>query len=166
MTIIKKHTETVSWAGNLGGYSWQPTAISFTPPSGFTLTKVESVANYHTTGSAGYVYLGWVNSNTPYIYITSSTPTTYTWSQPFEPSTIPQYANTSGGSATFAITSITWYYTKTFPNVTAGNDILATDFTNVGLSATQGNNISNSNFTTGANITASEWNSKTITLTF
>lgn len=46
-----------------------------------------------------------------------------------------------------------------YANVTKGNIIYATDFTNVGQPATKGNKISNSYFTAGNTITASGFNS-------
>lgn len=163
MTVIRTYDTTVNWSGNLGGYSWERSAINISMPSGFTLFKVEAIARIHSSASPGYVYYYGTGSNQPYIYITSTTDATYTWSTNFDPTGNGSgYGVTSGGSATFFITRMIWYFSKTFPNVTQGNLIQDTDFTNVGLVGTEGMAIYNDNFTKGSVITASAWNSKTV----
>lgn len=160
MTVTKKHSVNVSWHGNTG-YGWEQGAVNFTAPSGFTLSRVEATGYLN---GAGYctVYIG-----SSYISMNSTSSKTYTWSSAFGPLTYSTYQNSNGtgGNTHWYITNITWYYTKS-NTVSAGSIIQDTDFTNVGLSATEGSAISNGNFTTGSTITASEWNSKSITLTF
>ena len=183
MTVTKKHTVTLSdgagknskWQGNLGA-SWQYTGgnISFTAPSGFTLSKVESVVTYKNSGATATVS-SYANSSLASTTLTLPKSTTYTtatlqWSVNWVPSgtVIPPSYGKSSGSGHFAIDSITWYYTKS-STVTAGNKIEDTDWTNVGLSATEGNKITKPSGVSGlgsAIISASEWNNATVTLTF
>ena len=53
---------------------------------------------------------------------------------------------------------------KLYTAVTAGNKIMASDFTQTGGSATVGNTISNSNFSSGTKAEASTFNSKVLQL--
>lgn len=178
MTVTKTHTVTVdktkgTMGGNLGPYSWQAKYdFTFTAPSGFTLSKVESVVEYSSnTVNNRTVTLGIsIGSSAPTIKLPSgSGTTTVTWDGAWSPQNLNTYGTSlGGGSGSFWITSVTWYYTKS-ATVTAGNKIEDTDWTNIGLSATEGNKITKPSGASGlnsTNIKASEWNSATVTVTF
>ena len=179
MTVTKVHTVSVNAHVNLGGYSWNREdltfiATEFTPPSGFTLFKVESDV-YCYASSAGNLYFNYFGgSNGPYLIIPQGTRITrrLTWTGLIYPSDFSDsnftYGISGGGSGSVTVNSFIFYYTKT-STVTAGNKINASDWTDVGLSATAGDKIVRPSDVSGlgsAIIYASEWNSASVTVTF
>ena len=174
MKVIKKHTESVSWHANLGPYSWQNNSFSFTPPDGYTLTKVESEAWWHNdSGSTVYISIFYIGSNSPRLYLAAGRHgwETLTWTSPWGPTEPYGVGNVGAGRTNVGyvnIRSVTWYYEKS-STVSAGSLIKATDWTDLGLSATVGNSITRPSGASGldsAIIYASEWNSATVTMTF
>lgn len=180
MTVTKVHTINVSSSANLGNYSWSRSNLSFiatefTPPSGFTLSKVESDVYCNAT-SPGNLYFKYVSGGPlppgARLVIPQGTYITrrLTWTELIYPS---DFSSTTiglsrGGSGSVTVKSFIFYYTKT-STVTAGNKINASDWTNVGLSATAGNKIVRPSGVSGlgsAIIYASEWNSASVTVTF